>query len=144
MSEIIYKRTYPRETLEEALTEARLAEAPQGHLPPFQEFYQQMLLRQTRILLPERAPLAEEFISLAIKTGETYEIDTRITRDESHISVEYRFDCGGELDALLPLLRRADSVSFFTGIDGFDLTLVLDFYTHAVYQGDRLLHPRPL
>ena len=45
---------------------------------------------------------------------------------------------------LIPIFRLADSVSFFTGINGFELTISLDYYTHAVYDKNRLLHPQDL
>ena len=148
MTETIYERKYPHKTEEEETAELeKWAEehpeaVPPHPLPPFSEFYAGIVNKLTYILLPDRVARSEEFIKLAIDASETYEIDTTITRTDSHISVTYSFDCGGEMDYLMPVLGLADTISFFTGIDGFDITIVLDYYTHAVYRGERLLHPR--
>lgn len=64
--------------------------------------------------------------------------------NDSHIAVDYSFDCAGDMFFLIPLFRLADSISFFTGINGFEITISLDYYTHAVYDKNRLLHPQDL
>lgn len=147
MIETIYECKYPHKTEEEEKAELEKwakehpEAARQGPLQPFSEFYADMVSKLTYILLPDRVARSEEFIKLAIGASETYEIDTKITRQDSHISVAYSFDCGGEMDYLMPVLGMADTISFFTELDGFDITIVLDYYTHAVYLGGRLLHP---
>ena len=45
------------------------------------------------------------------------------------------------MDFLIPVFRQADNISFFTGIYGFELTICLDYYTHAVYSKGRLCQP---
>ena len=85
---------------------------------------------------------AGEFIKLAIKTSELYELDTKIRREDSFISVRYSFDCGGDMDFLIPVFRQADIISFFTGIYGFELTICLDYYTHAVFNKGKIHHPK--
>lgn len=96
----------------------------------------------TLILLPERMQGSETFIKLAIEASELYELDTRITRKDDSIEVTYSFDCGGDMAFLIPVFRMADSISFFTGIYGFEITISLDYYTHAVYLREKLIHPQ--
>ena len=147
MAKIIYERKYPHKTVEEKLAEAEiwaqnhLGEEPEDPLPSFEELYQKVMSRRRLVLLPTRTNTAEQFIKTAITAGRTYEIDTKVVRMDSHISVTYQFDCGGEMDHLMPVFRQADTVSFLTDIDGFDIALILDYYTHAVYQGETLIHP---
>lgn len=134
------EREYPHKTAEEK-AESHTKELPEVPHPSFEEFYQNMMSRRCLILLPERIQSAERFIKTAVEVGEIYELDTKIERMDSHISVTYQFNCGGEMDHLISILRLADTVSFFTDPGGFDITLVLDYYTHAVYQGERLIRP---
>ena len=146
MSETIYERKYPHKTLEEIEreTEEWVKEHPKAareeSLSSFSEVYERIVKRRTLVPLPERIQRAEGFIRLAVKVGETYEINTKVEKTDSHISVEYSFDCGG-MDYLIPVFRQADTVAFFTETGEFDITLVLDYYTHAVYQGKRLIQP---
>lgn len=149
---VIYEKHYSHPTFEEKMRELQEYQKEMESSPdykpepikPFKEFYREMVENRTLILLPDRIVQAEEFIKLAVKVAELYEFDTTIKRKDSHIEVNYSFDCGGELDYLTPIIGQADSISFFTGINGFEITLSLDFYTHAVYDKGRLLHPKPL
>lgn len=140
MAEIIYEREYSHKTSAEK-AENHAKELPEIPHPSFEEFYQNMMSRRCLILLPERIQSAERFIKTAVEVGEIYGMDTKIERMDSHISVTYQFDCGGEMDHLISIFRLADTVSFFMDTGGFDITLVLDYYTHAVYQGEKLLRP---
>lgn len=146
---IIYEKHYPHPTFEEEMKklekyQKELESSPDYKPQPkksFDEFYKEIIENRTLILLPERMKGAVEFIKLAIKTSELYELDTKITREDSFISVRYSFDCGGDMDFLIPVFRQADNISFFTGIYGFELTICLDYYTHAVYSKGRLCQP---
>ena len=100
-----------------------------------------MVENRTLILIPEKLKKADEFIKLAIEVSELYELDTKISEKDSHIVVNYSFDSAGDMAFLIPVFRQADSISFFTGIYGFEITISLDYYTHAVYNKDRLVHP---
>lgn len=100
-----------------------------------------MMDNRTIIPIPEKIEKADEFIKLAIEVSELYELDTKISEKDSCIEVNYSFDCGGDMVFLLSVFRKADSISFFTGICGFDITVSLDYYTHAVYNKGRLVRP---
>ena len=100
-----------------------------------------MMDNRTIIPIPEKIEKADEFIKLAIEISELYELDTKISEKDSCIEVNYSFDCAGDMVFLLSVFRKADSISFFTGIYGFDITISLDYYTHAVYNKGRLVRP---
>ena len=135
---VIYEKHYPHPTLEEEMEELQeyqkeLEKDPDYKPKPvktFGEFYKEMIENRTLI------------IKLAIETSELYELDTRIARMDSHIEVNYSFDSTGDMAYLIPVFRQADSISFFTGIHGFDITISLDYYTHAEFNKGRLVHPQ--
>ncbi len=149
---VIYEKHYPHPTIEEEMKELEeyqkvIETSPDCKfepIKPFNEFFKDIIENRTLILLPERMKGAEAFIQLAIETSEFYEFDTRINREDSHIAVSYSFDSGGDMAYLIPVIRLADSISFFTGIHGFEITISLDYYTHAVYDKGRLCHPKDL
>ena len=147
---VIYEKHYPHPTFEEEMKEyekwKKGQESSPGYKPEpeitFDEFYKNIMENRTLILLPERMKRSENFIKIAIETSEQYELDTRISRKDDRIEVDYSFDCAGDMDFLMPIFRQADSISFFTGIYGFDITISLDYFTHAVFDKGRFLHPR--
>lgn len=145
---VIYEKHYPHLSFEEEMKELEKykqeMESPPDCEPEpmlsFEEFYNNMMMNRTLIRLLQKMKGANDFIKLAMKTSKIYEIDTKITKNDSHIAVDYSFDCAGDMFFLIPILRLADSISFFTGINGFEITISLDYYTHAVYDKNRLLH----
>lgn len=147
---VIYEKHYPHPTFEEEMKELEeykkeMENSPDYKPEPemtFDEFYKKVMNERTLVLLPERMKGSEEFIKLAIETSEMYELDTKITRKDSHIAVNYSFDCAGDMDFLIPLFRMADSISFFTGIYGFEITISLDYYTHAEFSKGKFIHPQ--
>ena len=96
---------------------------------------------RTLILLPERYVESKVFIKKAISVAELYDLDTKITEHDSHITVDYSFDCGGDAVFLINVIEMADSISFFTKIFDREVTISLDYYTHAVYLKNRLIAP---
>lgn len=148
MSEIIYEKHYPHKSFEEEMKEMEEYCSKMGKdesvvdlQPSFEEFYKDMIENRTLILLPEKANRAQDFIDLAIKTGKFYELDTIIRKADSHITASYSFDSGGDMMILLPILREADNIAFFAGIRGYEITMSIDFYTHAVFHHGRLVYP---
>lgn len=147
---VIYEKNYPHPTFEKEMKELeeyeKKVESSPDYIPEpdmtFDEFYKKMMNDRTLILLPGRMKGSEEFIKLAIETSEQYELDIKVTREDSHIAVDYSFDSAGDMGFLIPVFRIADSISFFTGIHGFEITISLDYYTHAVYHKGQLVHPQ--
>lgn len=147
---VIYKKQYPHPTLEEEMREWEVSQKEtgasphpsSGPTPTPEDFYRDLIENRTLILLPEKMRGAKAFLRLAIETSKRYRLDTEISREESHITVTYSFSCSADMDFLIPILRRADSISFFPSPCGLDITIALDYYTHAVYSKGRLLHPQ--
>ncbi len=152
MSEIIYEKHYPHKSFEEEMKELEeyqkeLESSPDyvpSPTPTFEEFYKELVENTTLVALPKRIEQADDFIQLAIRTGEAYEFDTKILQSDCNIMVYYFFDGGSELLMLMPIIKMADCISVEPNMNGFKIQLCLDYYTHAVYRNGRLIHPKYL
>lgn len=131
--EIIYEKKYPHvdplEELEQAALQA--ADEPAIPMPPFSEMMEKFNAKSSYIFLPERVKASEKFIQTAIEVSELYELDTRIERHVDHISVNYAFDCGC-MRHINRVFGMADQCAFFKDVHGWDITVSLDFFTHAM------------
>ena len=78
----------------------------------FQEFYKNVMKDRTLILLPEKMERAKDFVKLAIKISELYELDTKISREDDRISVNYSFDDAGDMAFLIPVFRQEQDLFF--------------------------------
>ena len=138
--EIIYEKKYPRiDPMEEMKQiELEMADEPEEPTPSFEEIMQK---NTTYVLMPERIKASEDFIRAAIEVSELYELDTKIERHFDHISVDYSFNCCGGLRDINRVIGMADQSSFFKDIFGWDITISLDFFTHAVVRNGRVVAP---
>lgn len=141
--EIIYEKKYPRiDPMEEMKQiELEMADESEEPAPSFEEVMQKIQANTTYVLMPERLIASEEFIRSAIEVSELYELDTRIVRHLDHVSVDYSFDCCGDLRDINQVFGMADRFSFFKDIFGRDITISLDFFTHAVVRNGRVVAP---
>lgn len=141
--EIIYEKKYPRIDPMEELRQAELemADEPEQPQPTFSEMMEKIYADTTYVLIPERIKASEDFIRAAIEVSELYELDTKIERHIDHISVDYSFDCCGGLRDINKVIGMADQSSFFKDIFGWDITISLDFFTHAVVRNGRVVAP---
>ena len=142
-AEIIYERKYPRFAPTEELRPPKPESADQSERPKpsFDEIVQKICANTAYIPLPERIKANKEFIRTAIEVSELYELDTKIERHVDHISVDYSFNpCGGMRD-INRVFGMADRFSFFKDRFGWDITVSLDFYTHAVLRNGRVIAP---
>lgn len=141
--EIIYEKKYPRIDPMEELKQVEMeaADEPEQPRPNFDEIMQKIYANTTYVLMPERIKASEEFIQTAIEVSELYELDTKIERHLDHISVNYSFDCCGGLRDINKVFGMADQFSFFKDIYGWDITVSMDFYTHAVVRNGRVVAP---
>ncbi len=133
--EVIYEKKYPRLDLPE------VEDDRERHLPDAETFRKRLLENRVLVPLPQRRKSAQEFICTAIEVSQQYEFDTKIERHDSHIAVTYSFDCGGGIGGMGKLLGMADELSFFKDILGADITIGLDYYTHAVIRRRRRGRP---
>ncbi len=141
--EIIYEKKYPRiDPMEEMKQiEMEMADEPEEPTPSFDEIMQKIQENTTYVLMPERIKASEDFIRTAIEVSELYELDTKIERHFDHISVDYSFNCCGGLRDINKVIGMADQSSFFKDILGWDITISLDFFTHAVVRNGRVVAP---
>lgn len=141
--EIIYEKKYPRIDPMEELKQVEMeaADEPEQPKPTFDEIMQKIYANTTYVLMPERIKASKEFIQTAIEVSELYELDTKIERHHDHICVNYSFNCCGGLRDINKVIGMADQSSFFKDIFGWDITISLDFYTHAVVRNGRVVAP---
>jgi hypothetical protein len=146
MGEIIYRKQFHGETLEEI--EANLSDFAEDHedfngnAASLEEILKEIYSNVTYIVLPEREKRAKTFIKTAIEISNDYELDIEIEEHLSHISATYYFDCGAGMGFLKQIIEMSDDITFFDHIKGFDLVMSLDFYTKAVFKRNRLILPK--
>ncbi len=146
-SKVIYEKTFPKEDLlelykqvkEETLVEAE-AEEETEHLS-FDEMMKRIYKDMVYVKMPGRTEKAIAFMRKAIEISELYEIDIEIEEHLSHICVTYSFNCGAGMKHLTEIIGEADDLAFFTHIEGYDIVMCLDFYTHAEYRRGRQVNP---
>ena len=142
--EVIYEKKFPKWEIpsEEELAECKVdTDKPKERLT-FEQIMEQIYKDVTYVPMPERTEEAKAFIRKAIEVSELYEMDVKIERRTTHISVTYYFDFGGGMKALTDIIGMADDLAFFGRKDNeYDIVMSLDFYTHTVYRNGRQENP---
>ena len=141
MGEIIYKKQFCREPIEEIEPEITNF-TDSGHAPSFEEIMKEIYSGVSYLVLPQREKQAKAFIKAAIDLSIAYEVDIEIEEHFSHIAVNYFFNCSAAMGFLKKIIQMADDISFFDHIGGYDLVMSLDFYTKAVFKRGRLIQPQ--
>ena len=141
--EIIYEKKYPHFSLEEfqAQFSSEISEEREDSPRDYNELMKMLFDGTTYVLLPERIKSSEEFIKEAIEVSELYEFDTKIERHIDRICVRYSFDCGGGLKYINRILGMADQIAFDKNINNRDITILLDYFTHATIRNNRMVSP---
>ena len=143
--EVIYEKTYPRESVAElhaALSEeVDDQDREEKQRMTFDEIMEEIYEGVEYEPLPERAKSADIFVELAKRISEIYELDVKIVKHYSHISVDFCFSSSGCMGFLKHIIRFADDISFFTNIKGYDIVMSIDLYTHAETRHGRRIHP---
>lgn len=139
--EIIYEKKYPRiDPMEEMKQiELEMADEPKEATPSFDEIMAKIQADTTYVLMPERIKASEKFIQTAIEVSELYELDTKIERHIDRIIVNYSFDSCGGMREINRVFGMADEFAFFKDIYGWDITVSLGFFTHAVVRNGRVV-----
>ena len=143
--EVIYEKTYPREDIAEL--HATLSEEvddqdrKKKQRITFDEIIEEIYEGVEYEPLPERAKSAEIFVELAKRISEIYELDVKIVKHYSHITVDFCFSSSGCMGFLKHIIRFADDISFFANIKGYEIVMSLDHYTHAETRHGRRIHP---
>ena len=141
--EIVYEKKYPRiDPMEDMKQiELEMADEPKEPTPSFEEIMQKIQESTAYVLMHERIKASEDFIRAAIVVSEMHELDTKIERHLDHISVDYSFNCCGGLRDIKRVIGMADQPSFFKEIFGRNITISLDFFTHAVVRNGSVVAP---
>ena len=143
--EVIYEKTYPREDIDELHAklskEVDVQDRDEKKRMTFDEIMEEIYEGVEYELLPERAKSAEIFVELAKRISEIYELDVKIVKHYSHISVDFCFSSSGCMGFLKHIIRFADDISFFANIKGYEIVMSLDHYTHAETRRGRRIHP---
>lgn len=141
-SKVIYKRKFPQDEMVELDDEVLLSSPNEvKEHGSFDELMKQLYKDMVYVQLPGRQEKAKIFINQAIALSELYEMDIEIREHISHISVMYFFNCSACMKHLIEVIKEADDLAFFKDIDGFDIAMSLEFYTHAEYRNGRKIKP---
>lgn len=142
--EVIYEKKFPKWEMpsDEELAEIKVdTDEPKEHLT-FEQIIEKVYEGVEYVLMPERTEAANVFIRKAIEVSDLYEMDIKIEKRTSHISVTYYFDFGGGMKALTDIIGMADDLAFFGRKDKeYDIVMSLDFYTHTEYRNGRQVNP---
>lgn len=139
MEKVLFEVKYPAVDWSEKLDSEPPAEKA-SHSDAM-EFLDKLLSERTLVLLPSRAAGSKRFIALAKQVAEMYQIDTKITEHDSHITVSYSFYSTGGMVGLINVIEMADEISFLHNNKGKPITVILEYYTHAEYMRNRLVAP---
>lgn len=139
---VVYERKYPKVDAEALYREMEeQASDETGQPSTFNEIMAKIYSNTAYVIMPQREQECEAFIEVAIEVSELYEIDCKITNHFDHVTVNYSFDCAGNMRELKRVFSLADDYSFFAGIYDRDITVCLDYYTHAVVRNGRVIFP---
>lgn len=144
MGTVIYEKHYPKWSARDQKKLQKSAHAGncgEGSERSFSDVLQKLYGENTYLLLPERAPQAKAFVRTARELAEFYEVDVRITEHLERITVEFFFQYGGPMSFLKEIIRYADELTCSSGKEGYDVWVMLECYTHAVFYRGRRLRP---
>lgn len=142
LEKVIYSIKYPRldpvkresafmkRMLEDASRERILMEL--SVLPDFDKIWAQAQAQaqaEQYLTLPEKEALVENFITEVIDFAETYHTDLEVRRTRLGYTFSLSFDSGMLLNELAGMFYIADEIALFTGTDGRDMTLIMEFFT---------------
>ena len=145
-SETIYEKKFPKLEMPsfEELDEVKISTDVDENKErlSFEQIMAEIYKDVIYVLMPERAEAADEFVRKAIEVSELYEMDIKIEKSTSQISVTYYFDFGGNMKHLTEIIGMADDIAFFGIKDmAYDIVMSLDFYTHATFRNGRQVNP---
>jgi len=93
------------------------------------------------IPIPQRQESAMAFIDTAISISEDYDIDLSIWKYDTFLSAHFYFDSAGAMGFLKNIMQYADDLTFFATLDGYEICMHVDYYTHEIYRNNRKLFP---
>ena len=93
------------------------------------------------ILISGYQKAIRQFISTAIRLSEENQIDIKIVRNFECVTVSLMFEARPGMGYLKEVIRYADNINFFANVNGYEIIISLDCYTHAVYCHGIQLYP---
>lgn len=144
MGKIIYEKKFPKQDwLGE--TEQNCVDAEHCAFPDKPVTAASILEWKARntvyILIPGRQKAVRQFIRTAIRLSEENQIDIKIVRNFECVTVSLMFEARPGMGYLKEVIRYADNINFFANVNGYEIIISLDCYTHAVYRHGIQLYP---
>ena len=146
--EMIYSKRYPpaEEELEKFSADTTMPViTPEQIEASYQEFCRRMNSEPHLEPIPGQKEKAQEFIALAKKFSEEYEVDIDIRRSPYSVNISLRFYCAAYSKSMTSqfaqLLNMCDCLSSTTPkSEPSDFTLTLKMNTHKFYPPDTVLN----
>ena len=144
MGKVIYEKKFPKQDwLGE--TEQNCVDAEHCAFPDKPVTAASILEWKARntvyILIPGRQKAVRQFIRTAIRLSEENQIDIKIVRNFECVTVSLMFEARPGMGYLKEVIRYADNINFFANVNGYEIIISLDCYTHAVYRYGIQLYP---
>ena len=144
MGKVIYEKKFPKQDwLGE--TEQNCVDAEHCAFPDKPVTAASILEWKARntvyILIPGLQKAVRQFISTAIRLSEENQIDIKIVRNFECVTVSLMFEARPGMGYLKEVIRYADNINFFANVNGYEIIISLDCYTHAVYRHGIQLYP---
>lgn len=146
MEKIIYEKKFPRQDwLGKAKVEQNCAVAEHSaflNKPVTVASILEWKARNTvYFFIPGRRKAVRQFIRTAIRLSEENQIDIKIVRNFECVTVSLMFEARPGMGYLKEVTRYADDINFFANVNGYEIVMSLDCYTHAVYRHGIRLYP---
>ena len=128
--EVIYEKKFPKWEMpsEEELAEIKVDNDEPKERLTLEQIMEKIYEGVEYVPMPERAKAANEFIRKAIEVSNLYEMDVKIEKRASHVSVTYYFSYGAGMKHLTDIIGMADDLAFFGRKDKeYDIVMSLDF-----------------
>ncbi len=140
---IIYEKHYPLIESEKICDTDNFSvkKADSSEHIPFDQFLEKIYKDVHYVPIPEKKETVKKFVDKAIEISQINEIDLKIIKKSDHVSANFYFFCSMWIGFLKELICLADDIIFRKDIDGFDIMISIDFYTHATYIKNRRIFP---
>ena len=137
--EVLYKKEYAHDEANECVSPAKpMTDEDRQNA---RDFIDRLCDSITTEPLPQREECVTYFVRAAIELSARCSLDIEIRKYENHISVDFSFDKGCVIRGQNRLFQMADEITIMPGLNGRDVVLTLDYFTHAIYRNGRQISP---
>ena len=137
--EVLYKKEYAHDEVDECVRPAKSTTDEDRRNA--RDFIDRLFDSITTEPLPQREERVTYFVRAAIELSARCSLDIEIRKYENHISVDFSFDKGCVIRGQNRLFQMADEITIMPGLNGRDVVLTLDYFTHAIYRNGRQISP---